>query len=181
MKCTYTIYGATTTRHCEIDPDRQKTLQGTRNATGEPANIPNPSIPVSLRAENNLKLAAYWCKFRVKTSKDTVPADIQLDEICKIRSLRDWELAHEDPQVPDNLINNKDWTKTMDGLVEHLRNCLGTTGIPLAYVVRESIGMPDDNATWQSRNRNRANTAQAFSKVLSAALVFAQVAVCALC
>lgn len=138
-------------------PNPAATGHDTRNAN-QPDIIPNPGIPVSLRAENNLKLAAYWCRFRVKTSRTTEPADIQLDEIRKIRSLRDWELAHEDPKVPENLINNRDWTKTMDGIVEHLRNCLGSTGIPLAYVVRESIAITGDPTwpTFQDEMINRA-------------------------
>ena len=108
----------------------------------QPGVIPNPGIPVSLRAENNLKLAAWFVRHRVRTSRATAPADITLNSGRSIKELRlteeNWE-APTDPLV----INYKDWPKTMEGIVEYLRACPGTIKIPLAYVVRESQALPD--------------------------------------
>lgn len=101
--------------------------------------VNNPGTPVSLQAENNLKLAAYWLRYRNKASQVTTPVDITKDAVRGIRALRDWEDNHTDPDPPDGLVNEKDWPKTMDTLDEFLRNNLGVTGIPLLYVVRKDV------------------------------------------
>ena len=113
---------------------------------GAPGTLPNPGIPIALRAENNMKLAAYWCRFRSKTSRATGPNDIELDPIRQMRDLREWEEAHEDTKPQDNIINAKDWHKTLEALEEYLRGCLGVTQIPLAYVIRKDEAITADPA-----------------------------------
>ena len=109
---------------------------------GQPANIPNPDIQVSLRAENNLKLAAWLVRHKIRTSRDIAPADITLQAVRAIKELRqaeeNWEAPTDSP-----VINYKDWPKTMEGIVEYLHTCPGTTKIPLAYVVRENQEVPE--------------------------------------
>ena len=57
---------------------------------------------VSLRAEENLKLAVYYCKFKVKkTSRQIQPNDITLANIRLIRELKQWEDNHSDPEPPE--------------------------------------------------------------------------------
>ena len=41
---------------------------------GQPAQIPNPGIQVSLRAENNLKLGCFYIRHCVRTSRACTPA-----------------------------------------------------------------------------------------------------------
>ena len=113
---------------------------------GAPGTLPNPGIPIALRAEHNMKLAAYWCRFRSKTSRATGPNDIELDPICQMRDLREWEEAHEDTKPQDNIINAKDWHKTLEALEEYLRGCLGVTQIPLAYIIRKDEAITADPA-----------------------------------
>ena len=52
---------------------------------GQPANIPNPGIQVSLKAENNLKLAAWFVRYKIWTSRDIAPADITLQAVHAIK------------------------------------------------------------------------------------------------
>ena len=111
----------------------------------------NLGTSVSLRAENNLKLAAYWLQYREKTSQATLSNQITLENVRGIRGLHDWQTNHSEPTAPDNIINAKDWTKTLEALREYLRGCLGVTGIPLAYVIRENVAVSDDPANgWPS-------------------------------
>jgi hypothetical protein len=93
-----------------------------------------------------MKLAAYWLKYRQKTSRDTTPPDITVANVRDIRGLRDWELNHTDMEAPEGIINAKDWPKTVEGLNEFLRGNLGVTGIPLAYVIRDEMGVTNDPA-----------------------------------
>jgi hypothetical protein len=113
------------------------------NPGGAPGMIPNPGIPVSLRAETNLKLASFWLRHQAKVSRTVAAADIMLAAVRLLRELKDSE-DNADPKVDPPLINDKDWTKTMEAIEEHLRSHLGETNIPLSYVVREEVGMPID-------------------------------------
>ena len=74
---------------------------------GQPATIPNTGIQVSLRAENNLKLAAWFVRHKVKTSRQIVPANITLQAICAIKELRQAEESWEAPTDP-SVINCQD-------------------------------------------------------------------------
>ena len=116
---------------------------GTMVGQGQ-GNVPNPGTAVSLRAETNMKLATYWLKFRIKTSRVTQPGDIDLPAVRSIRGLRDWQKNHTALEAAENIINMKDWPKTMEAIVELLRGNLGVTGIPLAYVVREDEAVGAD-------------------------------------
>lgn len=83
--------------------------------------VPNPGISVSLRAENNLKLAAFWLRHRWRISRPTAPPDVTIDNIRSVLALRDSEESYKaDDKLPT--INARDWPKTMDAISEYLRN-----------------------------------------------------------
>ena len=107
-------------------------------------NIADYGIKVSMRAETNLKLACYWLRHKERVSRDVAAADFTLDNVRSITQLRVSEEAHEDPEPPT--VNIKDWAKTFDALKDYFRSCLGETGIPLAYVIRESDAIVADPA-----------------------------------
>ena len=113
-------------------------------AAGGDAQIVNPGTAVSLRAENNLKLACYYLRHQVRVSRDADAAHITLPNVRRIRELRTTEEKHKDPEEGPT-IDAKDWPKTMEAIVEYLRSYLGETGIPLAYVVREEVAVPVDD------------------------------------
>ena len=102
---------------------------------GQPDDIPNPGMAVSLRAENNLKLMCYYLRFKERTSRVVTANDITLANIRALRHHIEWEDTHDDVDPPE--INEKDWPKTIEAIEEYLRGCLGVTKIPLAYVIRE--------------------------------------------
>ena len=106
-------------------------------------NNPNPGLSVSLKAENNLKLMCYYYRFRQRTSRPLTINLATTDTIRKYISRKRVEYEHEDPSPPE--LNFKNWTRTVDIIEDYLRNCLGTTKIPLAYIIRENVAVPDDN------------------------------------
>ena len=111
-------------------------------AAGQPPTIPNPGIPVSLRAENNLKLMCYFLRYKQQTSRALAPDEIVLENIRAMREHKEYEENHKDVEAPE--INTRDWASTIDNIQEWLRGCLGTSSkLPLAYVIREMIDMPD--------------------------------------
>ena len=112
-----------------------------KNPDGDkPENVPNPGISVSLRAENNLKLACYYVRWHERTSRAIKPTDVTLTNIRKLRDLKKWEEDHKDAEPPT--INSRDWSKTIEAIEEYLFGCLGSTKIPLKYVIREEMSVP---------------------------------------
>ena len=110
----------------------------------EPQLVPDPGVPISLRAETNLKLAAYWVRHQGRISREPSAVNITLENVRKLRELRDLE---KDYEAPDEMpkIDEKDWTKTLDGLAEYLRACPGETKIPLAYIIRKTREVLPEN------------------------------------
>ena len=87
------------------------------DADGE--EVPNRGISVSLRAENNAKLAAFWLRHRERISRPTVHADVQLAAVRLMIPIRESKKAYEpDETLPK--INAKDWPKTLDAILEYL-------------------------------------------------------------
>lgn len=100
--------------------------------------IPNPGYDVSLRAEANLILLVFWAQFQARVSRTVVPGDITEANIRLVRELMEDEAkAATAPDRPP--INHNDWFKTMILLEAYLKDCMGRTNIPLAYVVRKDV------------------------------------------
>lgn len=119
---------------------------------GQPP-IANPGIAVPQRAENNLKLACYWIRYRQRTSRPYTAAAITLETIRSLRDNKLWEEEHKDVEAPE--LNTKDWPRMIELIEEWLRGCLGVTHIPLAYVIRENEDVPlhtdDPEANYSSK------------------------------
>ena len=108
---------------------------------GQPAQIPNPGSAVSLRAENNLKLMCYFLRYKDRTSRGVVAGDVTLANVRALRDHKEWEENHTDVDAPE--INTKDWPRTIEAIEEYLRGCLGVSKIPLAYIVRAAVAVPE--------------------------------------
>ena len=107
---------------------------------GQPARVRNPGFLVSLRAEQNLKLMCYFIRFKHQTSRVIAPADIDLNSVRALRDHREWEKDHSDVEPPE--INARNWPATIEAIEEYLRGCLGSSGIPLSYIIREDVDIP---------------------------------------
>jgi hypothetical protein len=105
------------------------------------APVNDPGTPVRLRAENNLKLLAFYLRHQKRISKVVNVANVTLKTIRTLRGLRDFEMTYKAPDNPPT-INPKDWPKTMESIHEYLRSYLGKQKIPLAYVVRKDEAVP---------------------------------------
>jgi hypothetical protein len=106
------------------------------------APVNNPGIPINLRAENHLKLLAFYLRHQDRIGRVPTVASITLDTVRELRELRDFEMGYRPPDDPPT-INAKDWPKTMESIWEYLRSYLGDRKIPLAYVVRKDQAVPD--------------------------------------
>jgi predicted ribosome quality control (RQC) complex YloA/Tae2 family protein len=105
-------------------------------AQGALAQIPNPGYNVSIKAEENLKLAAYFVRHQQRISRPVSALMITIDSVRGLKELKAAEETHKDP-TKKPVINEKNWPRTLDNIEEYLRNHLGQTDIPLSYIVRK--------------------------------------------
>ena len=98
-------------------------------------NVSNLGIPVPLRDGNNLKLARFFLKHKVRTGRVDVATDITLDNVRLWCELNESEKEHKDPVV-SLVIDAKNWPKTMESLEESLKGHIGVKGVPLSFVTR---------------------------------------------
>ena len=103
-------------------------------AVGNAPALPDHGETVSLRAENNIKLACFWLRHCIRVGRTMTVADVTLANVRLIRESRDNEEEYEVATKP--VINDKDWPRTMGAIEEWLRASYGQTKVPLAYVVR---------------------------------------------
>ena len=73
------------------------------------AQVQNPGVQVSLRAEGHMKLMALYLR-QASVSRSVTPADISLDSIRTLRELREFESTYKVPT--DNLSTIKRMGKT---------------------------------------------------------------------
>ena len=100
---------------------------------------------VSLRAENNLKLACFYVRHQHRVSRVPQATGITLESVRALRQLKENEKAHEEPgEAPK--IDATNWPKTLEALEEYLRGHLGVTKVLLSYVVRATVEVPPANA-----------------------------------
>ena len=100
----------------------------------------DPGVMVSARAETNLKLAVFFMKHQERVSRGVQWSDVTLSEIRKLSRQREMEDKTSDSGTADTpKVDPKDWSKTMESLVEYLATFRGVTGVPLSYVVRKEL------------------------------------------
>ena len=87
-------------------------------------NVANLVIQVSLRDDNNLKLARFFLKHKVRTRRVAVATNIILDNVHILRELKESKKEHKDPMVSP-VIDAKNcqkplrfWRSTLGGALE---------------------------------------------------------------
>ena len=83
-------------------------------AAGIPAQITNTGHVISARAENNIKLAAYFLLFKERTSQAPDAASITLGNVPALLDHKKWEETHDDVDAPT--LDEKDWPRTIEQL-----------------------------------------------------------------
>lgn len=128
---------------CNIVRRPGGTIPAIGGAPGAAA-IQNPGVSVNQRAEGHLKLLSFYLRHQARVSRTVTAVDITLETIRSVRDLREFESTYKAPTETPT-INAKDWPKTMESIEEYLRSYLGERKIPLAYVIRKTDAVPDDD------------------------------------
>ena len=130
---------------------------GGQTADGEP----NAGLTVSLKAENHLKMLCFYLRHRRRTSNTIAIAQATPANVRALLPLSRSEKEHKDPKLPE--FSNKVfkiWTRVFDILDDYFRNCLGTTKIPLAYIIQDDVEpMADPPSGWPNRTEEMVSRA----------------------
>ena len=97
---------------------------GGQNTSGNP----DPGVKVSIRAEENLKLASYYCRHQERVSRPTSIPSITLSNVRKLSKQRDLEKVKSTDTRQPPTVNLKDWLRTMEAIEEYLQQFSGTLG-----------------------------------------------------
>jgi hypothetical protein len=94
---------------------------------GNPRLLAKPGHYVSSRAETNLKLEVFYLHHQAHISRIVVPASFALIVVSSLRSTKEYEenfkVAADQP-----VINEKDWPRTMEAILELFGSVLGEQG-----------------------------------------------------
>ena len=101
--------------------------------------IPNPGVPVALIHENNLKLAVFYLKYLVMTSR---PLDVDRVSMRNLQGIQDFKKRIDNMENPCPTtapkLTNKDMFEFFGDFRDFLSDNIGPLSKrPLSYVVRE--------------------------------------------
>ena len=102
-------------------------------------NISNPGVTVPVIADKRLKLCIYGAKHLRRLSRPIKYAALAQPELDKFDSMQTIEASHVNPSdyvPPSNKDNMTHWLERLDS---HLLQTNGVNGVPLAYVIRETV------------------------------------------
>jgi hypothetical protein len=103
--------------------------------------VTKPGHSVSIRAETNIKMAVFYLHHQSRISIIVAPASIYLTVVRSLRSTKEYE-ENSKVTAEQPVINEKDWTRTMEAIHELFGSVLEETGVPLAYVICENVEIP---------------------------------------
>ena len=132
-------------RDLQVDDDLDALAKNFRSPGGfvrqGNRDIPNPGYAVSVQAMGNLKILRLGLKHFTNIQRTISTDDIDLDWIEVWEFLVEFkkEAMKNKPKSDTELpkINMKDWARTKEKIFKYFHSSFGTTGLPLAYVIRE--------------------------------------------
>ena len=99
----------------------------------------NKPYQVNMRAELNTVKLLFFLAHMERTSRIVSPSDVTVPRLKSMDLQRKIEMEHNSSTATVPVIDDGDWSKTLEALQEYLNLHRGITGIPLGYVVRSEI------------------------------------------
>ena len=98
----------------------------------------NNGIAVLVMAETNLQGVLYFINHHTRFDRTYNYANVALTQVGKLYHQNDMEKSKRYPNVvPD--IASKDWSRTLETVVEYIRGFCGLYGHPLSYCFRGDL------------------------------------------
>lgn len=112
---------------------------------GQPAMIPNPGTPIGYVLEKRLKMLRYYRLHLQRIQRPFDDADATLVRLSSVYTLKEEEDNDEDDDVklPAKLASIDKVRMTLNDIDDYLIRKKGISGVPLAYIVRPDVPLPD--------------------------------------
>lgn len=94
---------------------------------------------VNMRAEGNLVKLLFFLLHMERTSRPVTPADCTMDALKSLDFQRKVENEHDASAAKVPVIDDSDWSKTLESCIDYLSQHRGITGVPLSYVIRNEL------------------------------------------
>jgi hypothetical protein len=116
---------------------------------GQPARIPNPGHPIGYLHEKRLKQLCYERNQLVRVQRNFVANSTTIVRLNETWRLREEEKQRDDiaftPDHPEKCAKVEDVKKALENFEDWVLSSYGTTGIPLAYVIRTHVELPESD------------------------------------
>jgi hypothetical protein len=109
---------------------------------GVPATLPNPGISLGHLFEKRLKMLRYYTLHLQRIQRQFTPAAATLARLISCYTMKETEEEEEDIDLPSKLTKVDKVRDVLENIDNYLYQKRGSSGLPLAYVVRESVALP---------------------------------------
>ena len=83
------------------------------------AMMPDPGIPISLCAKNNIKLLTFYIRHLDRILRNKPAANITLDKVQALQELKDHKHTYNNPPL-DITLHETNWSRNIKVILEHL-------------------------------------------------------------
>lgn len=105
--------------------------------------VPNPGVTIGHAVVKRLKQFRFYRHHLVRVQRAWVPAGATLARLREVARRQEIEEAEgEETPLPEKFSNVNNVREVLENIQEYLRHKRGVTGIPLAYVTRETVALP---------------------------------------
>jgi hypothetical protein len=106
--------------------------------------IPNPGVTVGFLSERNLELLRYYVQHCVRIQRILVMQEMTVGRLNNIYKLKENEevLKKETVDLPEKILKIDDVRNNIEDLDDYLMRKRGESGLPLAYVTRDTVEPP---------------------------------------
>ena len=113
----------------------------------QPTQIPNRGLPLGFVLEKRLRQFRFYCwhMHRIQRPFEAASASLErLSQVWELRVEKDEEDEGEQVKDPEKLTKVDEVRKTLENLDYVLLHRKGRYGVALAYIVRDTVDLPDD-------------------------------------
>jgi hypothetical protein len=109
-----------------------------------PQTIPNPGISVGFVYEKRLQMLRYYVAHLVRTQRSFDADQATLNLLATIYALKEEEEGNDKLklELPEKLKTVDKIRQSLENIDNYLTRKFGASGLPLMYIVRESVGLP---------------------------------------
>ena len=112
-------------------------------AANAPAIIPKPGVALSFLSVKRLRMLCYYIHHMERIQRPFHYNQATMQRLLNVWALyEDEEKNDEDPDMPEKFTDVKNVRSMLEDLDNYLIIKRGATGLPLAYVTRDEIGLP---------------------------------------